>query len=131
EDVLLDPGVELHCTVAPDGVDEPPAVRRQTGVDDAAELVIVIGADVLEHADREEDVVFAVHVAIVVLDELDLAVETLALGALAREGDLLSRDVEGADARPIPAGHVESQGAPAAASLDDAITALQRHLAAD
>ena len=92
---------------------------------------IVLHADVLEHADRDELVVVARDVAIVVLDELDLVRQALLLGALLRVRDLLARDVERAHLHAVVTRHVQRQRTPAATRLDDALAAVQANLAAD
>ena len=80
--------------VAADEVQQAAAVLRQRAVDDAAERRVVRRADVLEHADRDERIVVAAHVAVVVLDELDAIGEPFVSAPAPRVGDLLGRDVE-------------------------------------
>src|SRR4030067_822442 len=60
----FDPGVHGLGLVAPDGMDQTAARLRQAGVYDPAEAPVMIPADVLQHADRHEDVVFARGIAV-------------------------------------------------------------------
>src|SRR6185369_16353119 len=107
------------------------AVRGQAAVHDRAEIAVATGANVLEHADGHETIVRAGDVAVVILDELDPIGQAFASRLLAAVGDLFMGDVEGADAHPVLARHVERQRSPAATRLDDALTRTQCDLAAD
>ena len=131
ENALVDPGVHQRRLIAADAVHEAAAFRRQRAAHQRAEILVVALADVLEHADRDERVVRARQIAVVVLDELDLAVEAELLGPRARVRDLLLRDVEAAHAHAVVLRHEQREAAPAAAGLDDALAGLQLQLAAD
>ena len=50
----------------------PEPVFLEASPDHLAERLVVVGPDVLEHADRDEGVVLSADVPVVVLDELDL-----------------------------------------------------------
>ena len=118
EDALLDPRLQLRREVAADRVDQPAAAAAQGAPGDMAKPQVIVDADVLEHADRDEGIVVAADVAVIVLDVFDAAGQALAHGPFARIGDLLARDVEGAHLDPVVAGHVQGERAPAAAGLD-------------
>src|SRR6516165_9074295 len=120
KDALLDPGLQQRRTIASDRVNEAAAPATEAAFHHAAERHVVLDADVLEHADGHEGIVLPADVAVIVLNILDLAGESLALGALASPGDLLVRDVEGAHAHAVAARHVHRQHPPAAPGLDHA-----------
>src|SRR6202050_5319144 len=111
-------------------MDETPAAAAEAALRDVTERAIVLYAYVLEHAHGDEGVVAAVDVAIVVQHVLDTPGEPLALRPLARPGDLLLRDVEGAYPHAVFARHVQRQRAPAAAGFDDGLAGFQLQLAA-
>ena len=71
-----------------------------------------------------------VHVPIVVLDELDAIVQTVALRPVAGVRDLLVRDVERPHPHAVVPRHEQREAAPAAARFDDAFAGLQPQLAA-
>src|SRR5918995_7495141 len=131
EDAPIDPAMHQLGAVAPDRVDQAEAAVLEAAVDDAPELIEVLRADVLEHADRNELVVVARDVAIVVQDELDLVRETLLFGALLRISDLLARNIERAHLHAVVTRHVQRQRTPAATRLHDALAAIQANLATD
>ena len=93
--------------------------------------MVVPDADVLQHAHRDERVAGAFDVAIIVVDELHHGVHSLSRRTFAGVRDLLARDVEGSDPDAEFARHVQGQGAPPAAGLDDPLTRPEHQLAAD
>ena len=131
EDPFLDPGVDRARPVAADGVDQADAVGLQGPPDDAGERRVIVGSDVLQHADRHKGVAVAGDVAIVVLDEFDAVREALAVRLLARPGQLLTGNIEGAHPHAMLLRHVARQSAPAAAGFDHLLSGLQSQLAAD
>ena len=70
EDPLLQPCVDRGGTIAPDAVDEREAVRLECACDDLSERLVVLDADMLQHAHRDERVAGARDVAVVVQHEL-------------------------------------------------------------
>ena len=130
EDALLEPRVHRRGPAAPDAVHDPEPVFLQAPRDHLAERLVVVGPDVLEHADRDECVVLSADVPVVVLDELDPGGKPRTLGPLLRVGDLLVRDVEGAHPDSVVARHVQRQRTPAAARLHHLLAGLETHLAA-
>ena len=100
-------------------------------MDHFAQLGVVIRADVLQHADRGEDVELAANRPIVVLDELDARLQPLGLGVLAGRADLLAGDVIGLHVDAVMPRHVKGQCPPAASRLDHRFSRLEPELAAD
>ena len=86
--------------------------------------------DVLQHPDRDEHVALPLHVAIVVVDELDLTHEPVAGRPRASEVELLARHVERLDRHAVVARHVKREGPPAAPGLDDRVAGPQPQFAA-
>ena len=66
----LDPGVDLARLVPADGMDQSAAGGAEAAVDGRAQLAVVVGPDVLQHAHGDEGVELPADVAVVVLDEL-------------------------------------------------------------
>ena len=73
----------------------------------------------------------AADVPVVVVDELDAALESLARRAFARERKLFPRYVERLHAHAVVLGHEERQRAPAAPGFDDRVARPQTQLTAD
>ena len=89
EDALFDPGVHARRAVAADGMDQAAAGGRERALDNIRQRAVVARPHVLEHADRNERVVFAGDVAIVVLDVLHAIRQSLLFRFLARVQNLL------------------------------------------
>ena len=110
-----------------DGVHHEQAVV----LDDAAGLLeigpVVLVADVLEHAHRDDVVGLALELAVVLDPELDRQV----LVALAAVGGLVGRDGDADAAGAVFLGGKAHEGAPAAADVPDQLAGLQADLAAD
>ncbi len=107
------------------------AVGAHRAIDHAAQIAVVLEADVLQHADRHERVERARDVPVVVLDELDAIGEPLARRALPRVGDLVRREIERLHPHAVMPRHVQRERAPSAAGLDDALARPEADLAAD
>ena len=113
-------------------VDQAATFRGKRAVDELAQLPIVVDAHMLEHPDRDERIVAAGDIAVVVEHVLDAAREPLRLRALASETHLLLGNVEGTHfCHAVTPSHVQGEPAPAAARLDHRIARSQAQLAAD
>ena len=94
----------------------------------AEERVVMIDADMLEHADRDDAVERSVDVAIVLQIEPGLVAQPLFRRALVGDVVLLLRQ---RDAGHVGAGHfgeIEPKPAPAAADIEHALSGLQQQL---
>ena len=117
--------------VAPDEVQQPAAtLAAHRAVQDVREAVKMTQADVLQHPHRHEHVVLAPHVAVVVVDELDLTGQTFALSPCACETKLFARHIERLHGHAVVARHVKRQGSPAAPGFDHCVARPQPQLAA-
>src|SRR3989449_4494699 len=131
KDVVADEELGL---VAPEVADEVNDAQRaglhRVGVrlDDIEEL---IASRVLERADRQELVVLARDLAEVAFDQSDLVGEAAARDLGRELVHLLRRRVDAGADRAVALVSVEEQPAPAAADVDEGLTARELHLAAD
>ena len=92
EDVLLEPGVGIPGPVhQADGVHEHDAVRLQQLAALAKVGVVEARAHVLEHADRDDTVEGAFHVAVVLQREAHRVLKPALARALGGDAELLGR----------------------------------------
>ncbi len=131
EDAFLDPGVDTGRTVAPDRVNQREPILAEMVANQASDRGVIVGPDVLQHADRDEGVVLAGDVAVIVEHVLDAVVQPLAGRLRAGVLDLLPGDVECAHADAVFPGHVTRQTTPATAEFHDPLAGLKRELATD
>ena len=132
EDAPLDPAVHRLGAVAADGMDEAQSLRREAAVDDLAERAVVLRADVLEHADRNE----RRRTRRACCGSRPRCSSTRPARPsrarpLGRVADLLARNVPGAHLDAVVARHVQREAAPAATRLEHALAGPQPQLAAD
>ncbi len=85
----------------------------------------------LDHLDRDQLVVTAAKVAVVLVEQGDAVAEARRIDALARDRVLLARDRRGRHVASVAAGRMNREAAPAGADLDHAIARLQIEPAAD
>ena len=92
----------------------------------AEERVVVIDADMLEHADRDDAVERPVDVAIVLQLEARALGQALFRGALVGDGVLLLRQRDAGHVGAGDLGEIEPKAAPAAADVEHAQVAIAR-----
>ena len=102
---------------AADAVHEGKAVIGEQIADLAEIGVEMADADMLHHANRNHPVEAAFQRAIVEFAELDQTLDAGGRGVLARDTELLGRDVDRGHPRPGCGGDVDGEGAPAGADL--------------
>ncbi len=88
-------------------------------------------SNVLQHPHRNECITLSRNVPVIVFDEFHAAGQPQFFGAPAGEEDLFAGNVERPDGYAVTARHVQSQGAPPAACLDNALPWLELQLSAD
>ena len=99
EDVFADPGIgDAGAFGAADRMQQHDAVVGERGAAFAEELVIEADPDMLEHADRDDAVERAGHVAVVLQPEFDARRQSLLRRARARRRQLLLRQRDAGDA---------------------------------
>src|SRR5574338_1384691 len=96
----------------------------------ASKFAIVGLADMLQHADGDEHIVVPGDAPVVVFDELDAPRQPFVAGAPAGPGDLIRRDVIGANAGAVVARHIQREGTPSTPHLDYALSGPQVQFAA-
>ena len=111
-------------------MDEPAAGVLEAAVYDSPQGLVLVHADVLQHAHRHESIELAANVAVIVLDELHLRVQAFRPCAFARVSDLLFGYVVGLHHCAIVLGHVQRQSAPAAARFEHRFAGRKAQLAA-
>ncbi len=90
--------------------------------------LVVVDPHMLEHADRDDALEGAGHVAVVLQLELDDLAETFALGALAGERELLVRQRDARHMHVGGLGEIEAHAAPARADVEHALAVLEGEL---
>ncbi len=132
EDVFLDPDIGIAGPVeAADRMDQGDAVRSQQVAADVEERPVVIDADMLEHAHRDDGVERAFDVAVVLEQETRAIRQAAILGALVGDGVLLLRKRHAGDLDTAAVGEVEAEPAPAAADVEHLHPRLERQLRRD
>ena len=91
----------------------------------------MLGADRLDHLDRDELVEAALEVAVVAAEHGHAIAEAGGGDALARQRALLRRDGGARHAAAVAAGGVEAEAAPAGPDLEHVVLGAQGELAAD
>src|SRR4051812_12602106 len=89
EDSLTDPRAEGRRLIAPNEMQKATAIRRERAVDHTAERRIIGRSHVLEHADGDEGIAGSLHMAVIVLNELDVIAQSFSGCPLAGVCDLL------------------------------------------
>src|SRR6266851_4673098 len=84
-----------------------------------------------EHSHGRKDIKPPGYVAVIILEKFDFASETFLPGPLARNNDLLVREIEGFDANSVASGHVQCEGSPSAAGFHDTFAWLKLKFAAN
>src|SRR5258708_5754235 len=84
----------------------------------------------LQHAYGDKGVKLPADVAVIVLNELHLAVESFAFGALPRKSKLLAGNIECFDPHAIVPGHVQTESSPSASGFYNFLSRTQPQLAA-
>ena len=106
--------------------------RAQRAAQPARVLVHLLGADVLDHADRGDGVErLARELAVVDDAEVGAVGDARLLGAAPRGLDLRRRERDAGDVHAVALGGVDRERAPAAADVEHALAARQRQLLAD
>src|SRR5579884_4112401 len=114
-----------------DRLDQGHAVGAEQVADLAKIVLEVVMADRLDHLDRDQLVVAAGEVAVVLAQHRDPVLEPGRAYARAGELVLLARDRRGGHVAAVAPRRVQGETAPAAAELDHAIARRQRQLATD
>ena len=123
KDVLLDPAVgaprhEVAVVGHEDRLDRRDPARREEAVDGAEVGGPVLLADRLDHLDRDDRVVAAACLAVVLEADVDAVRDAGGRGAVAGQGRLLAGERQGRHVSP-PAGRLDREGPPARADLED------------
>ena len=107
----------------------PPGRRARSQA--SKNVVEVLGADGLEHLDRDDRVVRAADVAVVAQLDVDEVVQPGRADALAGQVVLLARDRDRRHPAAELAGRVQREAAPARADLEDVLAAGQARVLGD
>src|ERR1022692_3949506 len=103
------PGIQPPRAIAANRMDQAAAFARQRASYQGPQLRVILGTNMLQHADRKKDVVAADDIAVVVLDEFDPPRESLRAGAVPGVVDLFLGDIEGAHLGAVATGDVKSE----------------------
>ena len=130
ENPLSNPRAEGMRPLAPDEMQQTSPCVADRPLNRLSQRFVILRAQMLQHSHRDERIVSPGDVPVVILDELDLAIEAFFARPFAGHLNLLMRNVERRHPRAVMPRHMQRQRAPAAARLHHVLARLQPYFSA-